>query len=137
MCCSKGKIWLLIKEIEVFDTNIIETYNEIDYETYNLSVYNNEIDKQADYTFEIEVLLDEFSAFSSNPNENSGKLKSSELSQILFKINTPQEAKPPNLQCGLFEGNEKDKLDFSTFLNQFENVIDSRKNMTDSPNIVT
>ena len=119
---SKYKIRLLLKDIEVFDTNIIETYNEIEYEIYNPSVYRSEIDKQANYTFEPEVLSDEFAAFSSDPNKNSGKLlDSSEL--------TPQEAKPPNLQCGLFEGNEKNELDFSTLLNQFENVIGSRKNM--------
>ena len=40
--------------------------------------------------------------------------------------------KPPPLECGTFSGKEEDKFAFHTFLNQFNNVIGSRKHLSDS-----
>ena len=42
------------------------------------------------------------------------------------------DGKPPPFECGTFSGKEKDKFAIHTFLNQFENVIGSRKNLSDS-----
>ncbi|XP_068227935.1 uncharacterized protein [Palaemon carinicauda] len=42
------------------------------------------------------------------------------------------DGKPHPLVCGIFSGEEKDKFTFNSFLNQFNNVIGSRKNLSDS-----
>lgn len=39
------------------------------------------------------------------------------------------EGKPP-LNCGTFSGKETDRFAFNTFLNQFNNVIGTRKHLT-------
>ena len=43
-----------------------------------------------------------------------------------------RDGKPPPLECGTSSGKEEDNFAFHTFLNQFSNVIGSRKNLSDS-----
>ena len=42
------------------------------------------------------------------------------------------DGKPPPLTCGSFSCKEKDKFAFHNFLNQFNNVIGSKKHFSDS-----
>ena len=42
------------------------------------------------------------------------------------------DGKPPTLTCGTFNGKEKDKFAYHNFLNQFNNVIGSRKHLSAS-----
>ena len=42
------------------------------------------------------------------------------------------DGKPPTLTCGSFNGREKDKFALHNFLNQFNNVIGSRKHLSAS-----
>ena len=117
-----------IKKYDDEINKIMET-NEID--LTNEGYYNVELDSQADYNIQIGLQLDEFEEYISESSSASGNISAEKVLDMMSKLNM-SEGKPPPLECGTFSGKEKDKFAFNNFLNQFNNVIGSRKNLSDS-----
>ena len=120
-----------LSQIKKFDEHInslMETYAlSIDDEHY----YNDELDNQAEYLLEIGLELDQYEEITSNISGSSGNVSTDKLLDVVSRLNL-SDGKPPPLECGTFSGKEEDKFAFHTFLNQFNNVIGSRKNLSDS-----
>ena len=120
-----------LSEIKKFDEHInslMETYAlSIDDEHY----YNDELDNQVEYLLEIGLELDQYEEITSNISGSSGNVSTDKLLEVVSRLNL-SDGKPPPLECGTFSGKEEDKFAFHTFLNQFDNVIGSRKNLSDS-----
>ena len=120
-----------LSQIKKFDEHInslMETYAfSIDDEHY----YNDELDNQAEYLLEIGLELDQYEEITSNISGSSGNVSTDKLLDIESRLNF-SDGKPLPLECGTFSGKEEDKFPFHTFLNQFNNVIGSRKNLSDS-----
>ena len=118
-----------LSQIKKFDEHINSLM-----ETYALSVddghYYNELDNQAEYLLEIGLELDQHEEITSNIS-GSGNVSTDKLLDVVSRLNF-SDGKPPSLECGTFSGKEEDKFAFHTFLNQFDNVLGSRKNFSDS-----
>ena len=107
--------------------SLMETYAlRIDDEHY----YNDELNK-AEYLLEIGLELDQYEEITSNISRSSGNVSTDKLLDVVSRLNL-SDGKPLPLECGTFLGKEEDKFAFHTFLNQFNNVIGSRKNLSDS-----
>ena len=120
-----------LSQIKKFDEHINSLM-----ETYALSVddehyYNDELDNQAEYLLEIGLELDQYEEITSNISGSSGNVSTDKLLDVVSRLNF-SDGKPLPLECGTFSGKEEDKFAFHTFLNQFNNVIGSRKNLSDS-----
>ena len=120
-----------LSQIKKFDEHInslMETYAlSVDDEQY----YNDELDNQAEYLLEIGLELDQYEEITRNISGSSGNVSTDKLLDVVSKLNL-SDGKPPPLECGTFSGKEEDKFAFHTFLNQFNNSISSRKNLSDS-----
>ena len=120
-----------LSQIKKFDEHINSLM-----ETYALSVdgeyyYNDELDNQAEYLLEIGLELDQYEEITSNTSGSSDNVSTDKLLDVVSRLKF-SDGKPPLLECGTFSGKEEDKFAFHTFLNQFNNVISSRKNLSDS-----
>ena len=95
--------------------------------------YNSELDSQAEYSIEVSLELDKYEDYINKPPTPTptSNLSAEKVLDLMTKMNM-SEGKPPPLECGTFTGKEKDKFAFNTFLNQFNNVIESRKYLSDS-----
>ena len=80
---------------------------------------------------EIGLELDQYEEITSNISGSSGNVSTDKLSDVVSRLNL-SDGKPPPLECGTFSGKEEDKFAFHTFLNQLNNVIGSRKNLSGS-----
>ena len=120
-----------LSQIKIFDEHInsfMETYAlSVDDEHY----CHEELDNQAEYLIEIGLELDQYEEITSNISGSSGNVSTDKLLDIMFRLNF-SDGKPPPLECGIFSGKEEDKFTFHSFLNQFNDVIGSRKNLSDS-----
>ena len=119
-----------IAEVKDFDTKIVDFMASHSIELSDESFYNDELDSQAMYSVDVGIELDKYyNILSSNiPTSDSSTDK---LLEVLNRLNF-NEGKPPPLECGTFTGKEKDKFAFHSFLTQFNNVIGSRKNLSDA-----
>lgn len=63
------------------------------------------------------------------------EVSSQNLAELMSQMNFG-ESRPPLLNCGTFTRKEKDKFAFNTFMNQFNNVFGSRKNLNDAAKLV-
>ena len=119
-----------LEKVNKVNEEINELMLEVDYGEINADKYNEELDNQSDYTVNVNLELDEFESYllsnPTSPDESINKLTSVMSSLV------QSEGKPPPLNCGKFSGREKDKFAFHNFLTQFENIIGSRKNFSDS-----
>ena len=94
---------------------------------YNIKVeesYNIELDCQVEYNINNLIIIDTYEDYLTNENTKASAVIP--LNEIL------SDGKPPPLTCGTFNGKEKDKFSFHNFLNQFNNVIDSKKHLLES-----
>ena len=117
-----------IKENDSQINNIMDTY---DLDSSETKFYNNELDSQAEYNIQVGMDIDFYEDYLNKSSGTSGSVSAEKVLEIVSKLNM-SDGKPPPLECGIFTGKEKDKFAFTTFLNQFNNVIGSRKNLTDS-----
>ena len=105
----------------------------IDLYTLDSDLYYSELDDQAEYKLDIGLLIDEFETDlnATNPVQPSPLLPADKLIEAISKLNF-SDGKPPSLECVQFSGREQDKFAFHNFLNQFNNVIGSRKSLSKS-----
>ena len=117
-------------EVKKYDIQIKEYMETQSVSLLDKEYFNNELNSQAEYLIEIDLALDQYEQIliSDVPVGNSSTDK---LIEVMNRLNF-NEGKPPPLECGTFSGKEKDKFAFHTFLTQFDNVIGSRKNLSDS-----
>ena len=94
-------------------------YNMKDKESYNL-----ELNSQAKYNINNLVIIDTYEDYLTSENTKASAVIP--VNEIL------SDGKPSPLTCGTFNGKEKEKLAFHNFLNQFNNVIDSKKHLSES-----
>ena len=94
-------------------------YDIKDEESYIL-----ELDTQAEYDINNLIILDTYEDYLTSENTKASAVKP--INEIL------SDGKPPPLTWGTFNGKEKDKSGFQNFLNQFNNVIDSKKHLSES-----
>ena len=122
-----------VKEIET-ELSEVKENNEIinkfmdqnNLDSLDEECYNAELDDQAVYRIDVGINLDKYEDYlvqqtkvGDNVNDNRN-------------VNEMSDGKPPSLECGTFNGKERDKFAFHNFLNQFNNVIGSRKQLSDS-----
>ena len=126
-----------IKEIELHKSEIMKLdekiNNILDSEKIDVcdeSYCNAELDEQAAYIMQLGLDLDKYEEYLIGTSASSN-ISTERVLDMMSKLNM-RDVKPPSLECGTFTGREKDKFAFNTFLNQFNNVIGSWKNMSDS-----
>ena len=128
--CKKrlGEIQIEKQRVVEYDEIINQVMNITDLENRDSAYYNNELDYQANYNINLDLNLDEYEDFlvESNDKEGSIAVSTKVLTDLL------SDGKPPPLTCGTFNGKEKDKFAFPNFIQQFENVIGSKKHLSDS-----
>ena len=88
--------------------------------------FNAELDDQAEYNVNIPINLDEYEDYLVQKREESVARTAKDVHEFM------SDGKHPILTCGSFNGREKDKFAFRNFLNQFNNVIGSRKHLSES-----
>ena len=94
-------------------------YNIKDEESYNL-----ELDSQAEYYINNLIIIDTYEDYLTSENTKASAVIP--INEIL------SDGKPPPLTFGTFNGKEKYKFAFHNFLNPFNNVIDSKKQLSES-----
>lgn len=118
-----------IAEIKSFDREIVILFEKHDLEESEPTFVFAEVEGQVEYHFSLEMELTDFKEYleikkdevpKSNDSVNNSQFLEA-LGQASFN-----EPKPPPLECGYFEGNDKDKFEFHVFLAQFNNLIDSK-----------
>ena len=107
--------WNEVINIFMQNTN----YNIKDEESYNL-----ELDSQAEYNINNLIIIDTYEDHLTSENTKA--------SAVILINEILSDGKLPPLTCGTFDGKEKDKFAFHNFLNQFNNVIDSKKHLSES-----
>ena len=120
----KNCIEKALNEVQDWDSKIVEFLSANKVATLDSGILDREIDRQSDYYLETQSFLSELEPADQN-NASFNVSQSSESS--ITKI----DAKVPVLQCGNFSG-EEDKMEFRTFLVQFNNLIDSKRHLSSS-----
>ena len=118
-----------INSIYAYDEQINNILEENEIYEIDEKFYNSELDGQAGYMMDIRQQLDAFEEILNPKDSLDGS--SEKVLDAISKLNI-SDGRPPPLECSNFSGTEKDKFAFNSFLNQFHNVIGSRKNLTDS-----
>ena len=116
--------------VKVFDERMNNIMVQNDLESGNENYYSLELEDQINYCLSIEIELDHYVEYNQDVASGSGSAHNDVSSQDLMNLMsqmTVSEGRPPPLNCGIFTGKERDKFAFNTFLNQFNNVIGSRK----------
>ena len=120
-----------LSQIRDWDNKINELIEDYDIRSFNKEEADKELDGQADYNISVGLQIDNYEDYLSEKSTSPSSISADKVMDMMSKINM-SEAKPPPLDCGTFTGREKDKFAFNTFLNQFNNVIASRKNLSDA-----
>ena len=120
-----------ICEIREWDDKINEIMEDKGISVTDKDFAEKELDGQATYNIDIGLQMDTYESFLCEKSPSSGGISADKVLDLMSKLHM-SEGKPPPLECGTFSGREKDKFAFNTFLNQFSNVIASRKNLSDS-----
>ena len=117
-------------EVKIYDVKINEYMESQSIALSDELYYNDELDSQAMYLIDIGIELDRYDQIL-NSEVRESYSSTDKLLEVMNRLNF-NEGKPPPLECGTFSGKEKDKFAFHSFLTQFDNVIGSRKNLSDS-----
>ena len=132
----RSKIDKEMNQVQQFNEKINDVMVQSELESVDESFYVSEVEDQIKYDVDIEIELDLYAVTNQNQASGlSGVAQSYVTSQDLINLMSQMsvgEGRPPPLNCGTFTGKEKDKFAFNTFLNQFNNVIGSRKQLTDA-----
>ena len=102
-----------LHKVQKVDESIIETYDQ-GHESVEESKLS-EVTSQVEYNVSVrdELTLIERQVNVSPPANNN----------LLLQL--PMAVKIPKLECKIFDGTSKDKLEFKNFLTQFSNCIDA------------
>ena len=130
---------LILKEIEsehVFIVNYDHDINSImevnDLENKASDVYEEELADQTGYVMKLNMELEQYNdLLKEDSGSVSDPISSKDILDLAAQLKA-NEGKLPPLECGTFNGKEKDKFAFNTFLNQFNIVIGDKKNMSNS-----
>ena len=104
--------WNEVINILMQNTN----YNIKDEESYNLELDRPNINNL--------IIIDTYEDYLTSENTKASAVIP--INEIL------NDGKPPPLTCGTFNRKEKDKFAFHNFLNQFNNIINSKKYLSES-----
>ena len=130
----KARVKEIDRELEVIrslDEKISHEMEKHDFYSQDKKFADEEIDAQATYNIQKGMEMDKYEKFLATPSNPSGTISTDKVIDMLSNVNM-SEGKPPPLDCGSFTGKEKDKFAFNSFLNQFENIIGNRKNLSNS-----
>ena len=117
-------------QIKLSDDKITRCMESLGWDQSKEESYNEELDSQAMYGVKLSLEADKYESYlTSCEPTNSNGVSVKDFSAFLSKLEIGK-GKPPPLKCGCFNGMEKDKFAFNTFLNQFNNIIDSRANLS-------
>ena len=124
-----------------YDKNIVDFYTDHGMFDLDPELLDNEVERQSEYETGTQILISDLKSRANFEGAHSR----AEISHIMPNLNsTPNasasqhvfhnlgEARPPPLQCSYFSGKENDKFAFKTFLSQFNNVINSKNNLSNS-----
>ena len=137
-----------LNNIIIYDTKILQSYEQCGIDDIDDEAVQSEHTAQIKYQFQTKLSVNEISKqFLEAPPVNSTLNQESidrsnvtsidnEMLKLLLANNNKTEVKPPSLQCRSFDGSESDKLEFRNFLEQFNNVIDCKTNMTDASKLI-
>ena len=103
-----------LSEIESLDEHIINYISES--EDFDEQMLNSEMDSQSEYLFITKIRISKYIKSSCEPEK---------AAQSEFKL------KLPELNCESFSGEGDSYLEFHSFIQQFNNVVGFRKNLSD------
>ena len=113
-----------IKEIDDVITSIYTSHDIMDIDTH---YFENEIESRGLYHIDVTTKISQYKIIHKE-NDVSHTEKNTSTIHVPY---IQQEALPPSLSCPSFYG-DKDRHDFKSFLEQFENLIGSKSSLTDS-----
>ena len=119
----KNCIEKVLTDVQSWDEQIINFFTGNSAVLTDPSIVDSEIDKQSEYYLDVQTFLVEY-------EPESVDLTTTRIDNSM-QVMPKADAKAPSLQCGNFCG-EDDRLDFRTFFVQFKNLIDSKRNLTNS-----
>jgi hypothetical protein len=96
-------------------------------------LFNKEVESQASYESQLQSIIAEIKETCTFEINADAPVNSTGINfEHSPDVSVYKEASPPPLQCSIFTGRETDKFTFKNFLTQFNNVIDSKKNLAPS-----
>ena len=119
-----------LRAISDLDEQINTIIDDNDLSSCDAEFCKEELANQAKHLMLTRKRMDQFADVLSPP-PSGGASAADKMLDLMAKMNV-SEGKPPPLECGTFNGKEKDKFAFNAFLNQFNNVIGSRKHLSDA-----
>ena len=127
-CCNEIQSELV--NLKKCDEQINEVMDQFDLENLAKAFYEEELDGQSKFSLDVGMQLGEYEKLLLDKNADSGQQVNKDLIQMM--AHSINEGKTPHLDCGTFNGKEKDKFAFNTFINQFNIVIGHKKNLSKS-----
>ena len=132
---QNAEVSKLLSDIANIDEKILQVYEEFNVHELGPQIYLKELDAQTEYNMNVAQNLCDFKVSDSVGGNNLNKNSMGTGSETLATGGN-LEIRPPPLNCPNFSGESADKFEFKTFLMQFENVIGSKKNLSDSSKLV-
>lgn len=134
---QKAVIDVHLVDIKRFDEELISSCCENKLFQAKPTLFETEIDSQSDYHFAVVERLSSLQSIFSKKDQSviGENLNSTLLNESIHAMISEMkqtEVRPPPLQCASFENNLKDKFAFKNFLTQFQNLIQSKKNLSEA-----
>lgn len=142
---QEAEVQKLLTSIEEFDDQILEVSLKLNLNEVSSVSYEQIIDTQTNYSFLVlqqitDLMADESPKVSGNvdaSNLNNSMVSGDALQSLIANMqHSNLEIRPPPLACPNFDGRSVDRLEFKTFLTQFQNVIGCKNNLSDASKLV-
>ena len=118
-----------LQQVKIYDDRINSVIDQSKLLDSSEEFCQSELEEQIEYISKVDQELSQYEE--EQPSGATGELNNTTLVDLMGQMSLG-ESRPPPLTCGTFSGKEKDKFAFSTFLSQFNNVIGSRKNLSNA-----
>ena len=120
-----------LENLKKFDEDINKIIVNHDLETLAETFYIEELNSQVDFPMKVNSNLHSLQEFMKKENSTVDHDSNKGILDLMAQMHN-SEGRPPPLECGTFNGKEKDKFAFNNFLNQFNIVIGQKRHLSKS-----